>query len=280
MNTFFRMMLQSCLVVAASWACHVHAESGSYRVEILVFRYTQSQELPEPHLPMSHFPQSWDPPASIGRRIPEDPAFLSARSDLMQEVWRKLARDPDYEPLLFRSWEQSRIDYHPPIRIHDLEVLHERLDLDSGRNYIDLEAPDPLEPYKNLYFQLDGTVQLRRSRFLHLDLNLEFREELFEPESGMSGEFANDESVSGQPMASDPAMVLTLPAESSDRVSESPFQALPAPLPEPIRVEFEPVPGALRHLLSQSRQIKTQELNYFDSPYLGVLARVTATIGE
>ena len=92
MNTLFRVMLHCCVVVAGSWACHLHAESGSYRVEILVFRHTQNQELPEPDVPMSHFPQSWDPPASIGRRIPEDPAFLSARSDLMQEAWRKLSR--------------------------------------------------------------------------------------------------------------------------------------------------------------------------------------------
>lgn len=280
MNTLFRVMLHCCVVVAGSWACHLHAESGSYRVEILVFRHTQNQELPEPDVPMSHFPQSWDPPASIGRRIPEDPAFLSARSDLMQEAWRKLSRDPDYEPLLFRSWEQSRIDYHPPIRIHDLEVLHERLDLDSGRNYIDLQAPDPLAPYKNRYFQLDGTVQLRRSRFLHLDLHLEYREELFEPNSEMSGEIAIDESDSRQPMAPAPPVMRSLLAVSGDRMSKPPFRTLPAPLPEPIRVEFEPTPGALRHLLSQSRQIKTQELNYFDSPYLGVLARVTGTIGE
>ena len=45
--------------------------------------------------------------------------------------------------------------------------------------------------------------------------------------------------------------------------------------------EPEPLPGpALVHALRQSRQIRTGSLQYFDTPYLGVLARVTATSGE
>jgi hypothetical protein len=44
---------------------------------------------------------------------------------------------------------------------------------------------------------------------------------------------------------------------------------------------LESTPGpALVHALRQSRQVRIGEMQYFDSPYLGVLARVTATAGE
>jgi hypothetical protein len=39
-------------------------------------------------------------------------------------------------------------------------------------------------------------------------------------------------------------------------------------------------PGpALVHILKQSRQVRTGQMQYFDTPYLGVLVRVTATSG-
>ena len=40
----------------------------------------------------------------------------------------------------------------------------------------DLTAADPLAAYRASFFRLDGSVQLRRNRFLHLYLDLEYRE--------------------------------------------------------------------------------------------------------
>jgi hypothetical protein len=88
--------------------------------------------------------------------------------------------------------------------------------------------PDPV-----IYYRLDGTAQLVRSRFLHLELNLQLREALWDPEQ--------------------PRFVLDENGEST-------------PLP----------PSAFRvYAMQQRRQVRTQRMEYFDGPKLGVLAWVT-----
>jgi hypothetical protein len=87
--------------------------------------------------------------------------------------------------------------------------------------------------------RLDGSEQLRRSRFLHIDVDLEYRSEAIEIEPGTPA---------------GPELVTTA---RPDPVAGAP--------PEPYRV----------HHLRQSRQVKSNEIHYFDSAYLGALVRVT-----
>lgn len=239
------------------------AESGNYRIEVLVFRHLNNTSAPVELAQLSSYFEFADVQEFLQ---PPAPVWLDVQSSAMQDNWRKLRLSAGFEPLLFAAWEQTRIDYHPPVRIHGEEVLTEaryfpyppaaqEVEPDEpALVYTDLADPpeaDPLsgappEDYFAAYFRLDGTAQLTRTRFLHLKLDLEFREA----------------------MLSVPVPTETGPhGEMSSQISpEAAIGATPGP--------------AMVWALRQSRQITTGEFQYFDSPYLGVIARVTATSGE
>jgi hypothetical protein len=222
------------------------AESGAYRVELLVFSHAEGAGAPVPVADWRSFAGAYrlDGELLVGNE--DDPAPLGVMSDMMQGVWRRLESSPAYRPLLFRAWEQSRIDYHPPVRIHDEEVVAERLNFPGGLAFLDLRDADMLAPYVDRHYRLDGTAQLRRSRFLHLDLDLEYLAEWSSqrPTPPLSADTGMEPGQANSPAATD----VTAPTWI--------------------------------HGLQQSRQIRTGALEYFDTPYLGVLARVTATAGE
>ena len=102
---------------------------------------------------------------------------------------------------------------------------------------------DPF-PEPTVHFTLDGTASLVRSRFLHLQLDMQIREPVFETEAPAA-------EVSPPP----------LPATIAD---ENETGLLP---PRPAGFEF--------HGLAQRRQVRSGRMEYFDSPVLGVLAWIT-----
>jgi hypothetical protein len=179
----------------------------------------------------------------------------------MQEAWRRLRLSGPFRPLQYLAWEQPGAPPFPDLRIHDLETVmtedpwqalrepeaDESAELLAGdtvpvETTDDSQVPDgsdegPL-PSPIRYFRLDGKVQLVRTRFLHLDVTVEWREPVYDP------------------------------AE---------FPAAPA-LPEDTDPDSgaEPQPDSfLVHRLAQRRQVKTGRMEYFDGPVLGVLAFVT-----
>ena len=88
------------------------------------------------------------------------------------------------------------------------------------------------------YYRLDGTARLRVSRFLHLDLDIEFRE----------------------PAAAGTPQPVAISATSA------------ATGPDP----GTPTATAYQvYTIRQSRQVKIQDLHYFDGPVIAVLALVS-----
>ena len=195
----------------------------------------------------------------------------------MQDAWRRLRLSRPYRPLQYLAWEQPGVAPFPELRIHDLESvftedpwLHlrepetgaEEHENQAGGSAAGLfssqesgdstpgffsgpETDDegagagPLPPPIQ-YFRLDGKAQLVRTRFLHLALEVEWREPVFDPES-VPAEPVAPESVGGVP----------------DR------NAAPQPT------------SFLIHRLAQRRQVKTGRMEYFDGPVLSVLAFIT-----
>lgn len=245
------------LLLAASSAAL--AESGAYRVEIIVFRNlsaTGEMALVPELRSFSQFPDlqnqvqapAAEPadvqtgvlpaePVEIMRdNLPDDLRVLADKSTMMDGAWRRLRSSQTYRPLLYASWEQNRVDYYPPMRIHDQQVVDTRLRPPTHIVTADLTAPDPLAAYRSVFYQLDGSLQLRRSRFLHLFLDLEFREQ------------------------DDPAAMGTAAPETA---------------------EMQPLTGGIAgshgiYFLTQNRQINTGEMQYFDTPFYGALVYVTA----
>ena len=230
-----KRLLPLCLLLISS---AVLAESGAYRVEVIVFRNLAVNAEPVPSDELQSFSQF---PALEESDLPDDLIAIAEKSSHMDGVWRRLRSSKGYRPLVFAAWMQNRTDYYPPVRIHDDMVLDTDLRPPTEIMVADLAAEDPLGAYRSTFYQLDGTVQLRRSRFLHLYLDLEYREtppvNEASPAGDMKASFFNTEE------AREPGM--------------------------------EKDAGYKVFHIKQNRQIRTGQLQYFDTPFFGALVYVT-----
>lgn len=193
----------------------------------------------------------------------------------MQDAWRRLRLSGPFRPEQYLSWEQGSREPFPLLRVHDLEaVLIEDPDADIRAALKEVEQElllldeqgtgglpwrragpagidmDDLLPLPVTYYRLDGTVKLRRTRFLHLDLDIQLREVFYEE---------------------------TAPEPSLPAVDDTPLLPEAEPAEEPIE---EPAERFRIYRLHQSRQVKTERMEYFDSPVIGVLAYLTRIEAE
>jgi hypothetical protein len=260
-----RRLLPLVLLVASS---AVLAESGAYRVEVIVFRNlsatVQSTEVAElrnfsqfPALEVSGQPGDLTAPKSdqaagglagalpnnlagdLPVDLPDDLFVVTEKSSQMDNAWRRLRSSNNYRPLVYAAWEQNRVDYYPPMRIHNQQIIASRLNPPTRIMVADLTAADPLAAYRSVFYQLDGSLQLRRSRFLHVDLDLEIREERFR----------------------DNTQAALLPGNGIQAATTG--------------MANEPV-GFGVYALNQNRQVTTGRMAYFDTPYFGALVYVTS----
>ena len=229
--------MKRLLPIAILFLCAaVQADTGSYRVEIIVFQNLTAASNGTPIDELRSFSGF---PSLSGADLPDDLTVAEQKSTYMDGVWRRLRSSKDYRPFVFSAWEQNRIDYYPPMRVHDDIVVDQQLRAPTNIMIADLAAEDPLAAYLSSFYQLDGSIQLRRSRFLHLYLDLEYRQknQLTEPVT-QAALFSN-----------------TLPALSGTN-DYNLFS------------------------LKQNRQIRSGQLQYFDTPYFGALVLVTAIDGD
>ena len=204
----------------------------------------------------------------------------------MQDAWRRLRLSGPFRPLVSLAWEQADTPPFPLLRVHDANVVMTqdpwaaiRTRLEAGEpvdawleaglappipprpvNEDEALPADKLErdpeaelleslPPPRRFYALDGTVSLVRSRFLHLYVDLQQREGVYE-------------AMPTQPILL-PRGLRTQPAAPPESALES--------------TEIEPVPTAFRVFeLEQNRQVKTGQVEYFDGPVLSVLAYITA----
>lgn len=238
------------------------AESGAYRVEIIVFRnllvetesieaadlrsFSQFPDLeeirPAESLPANSATGPGDVPTELSEvlraDLPDDLTVVTQKSSTMDGAWRRLRSSKGYRPLVYAAWEQNRVDYYPPMRIHDQQVIDTQLRPPTTILYADLTAEDPLAAYRSTFYQLDGSVQLRRSRFLHLFLDLEYRER-------------KQQNANGAGFLEDNDMPAGIETGTDIPVSYGVFA------------------------LKQNHQISTGRMQYFDTPYFGALVYVT-----
>ena len=255
-----KRLLPLLLILASSAGL---AESGAYRVEIIVFRnllveaesieatdlrsfsqFPDPEEIrPTKNLPAKPATRQGGIPTELSEvlraDLPDDLIVVTQKSSAMDNVWRRLRSSKGYRPLVYAAWEQNRVDYYPPMRIHDQQVIDTQLRPPTRILYADLTAEDPLAAYRSTFYQLDGSLQLRRSRFLHLFLDLEYREK--KPQNANGADF-----LVGNDM---PAGIET--------GTDKPFTY-----------------GVFA--LKQNHQISTSRMQYFDTPYFGALVFVTS----
>ena len=235
-----KRLLTLCLLLISS---AVLAESGGYRVEVIIFSNLAVDVEPAPVDELRSFSQF---PALEESDLPDEMVAIVKKSTYMDGVWRRLRSSKGYRPLVFAAWVQNRTDYYPPMRIHDEVVLDTDLRPPTEIMVADLAAEDPLSAYRSMFYRLDGTVQLKRSRFLHLYLDLEYREAPpateVTPASETQSSFFNTEEAREPGLESDTA-------------------------------------HKVFHL-KQNRQIRTGQMQYFDTPFFGALIYVTPVSAE
>ncbi len=255
----------------------VDAADPGYRVELLVLRHLDGQAELLPQTTLRDFSAALDlllPPAEPAAEEPalaggtpvqgveaqplpaeEQPQAADAavqillvetQSDEMQLTWQRLRGSSAYRPELYLSWQQPGQEPYPLIRLHDQEVLIEddpyaglRMNADGDAESADIALFEPTR-----FYRLDGTARLSRSRFLHLDLDIEYREPL-----------SGDAAQAQPPAAADQAYGETAPRPTAYLV----------------------------HTLQQSRQVQIEHMEYFDGPVFGVLAlvsRIDVTTGQ
>lgn len=138
-------------------------------------------------------------PDNSGTLTEEDPnrvVHIEEMGDEMSAAWRRLRASGPFRPEQYLSWEQGDQEPFPVLRIHSPDVvltddpwagLRPEADEQAGETVVfadaaglnalredpDAELPDPVR-----YFRLDGSASLTRSRFLHLDLDIQHREPL------------------------------------------------------------------------------------------------------
>lgn len=278
--TTMKYLLTLLLLVTS---CTVLAASDAYRVEVIVFRHLQATPEPREATELRSFsrfpdleerkqtetlPEAADDSSAAPSRgdvltnelvadelyrsdLPDDLHVITEKSEKMDATWRRLRSSKGYRPLVYAAWEQNRIDYYPPIRIHDQNVIDTQLQAPGNILFADLTALDPLAAYRSNFYQIDGSLQLRRSRFLHLYLDLELREESDQVTSA-----ANDQAMTSESfLATADKQFLT-----DTDVNETGRYGV--------------------YAIQQNRQISTGEMQYFDTPYFGALVYVTNVGGN
>lgn len=196
---------------------------------------------------------------------PNAVVHIEEMSPVMQEAWRRMRLSAPFRPEQYLSWEQGSETPFPLLRMHDLEPVMvddpyfqlrkamekaaAELEEQPGSGAFaeagaetgsEGEEEEDALPEPTYYYRLDGTVKLIRTRFLHLDIDIQLREAVF------------DEELQREMLQAAPEAELAA-------------EELPPPKPSSFLV-FD---------LQQSRQVKTGRMEYFDSPVLGVLAYIS-----
>jgi hypothetical protein len=143
-------------------------------------------------------------------QLPEEPdpnalVHIEEMSDVMREAWRRLRLSGPFRPEQYLAWEQGSEEPFPALRMHDLAVvmvndpyaelrrelmeqaLEEAVDEEQTTVFADAagldalsETEEPELPDPTLYYRLDGAITLKRTRFLHLGLDLQLREAIWD----------------------------------------------------------------------------------------------------
>lgn len=166
---------------------------------------------------------SWNRPRAW--QIPEQ------LSPTMARALQRLEDSGSFQPVASHAWYQPVDHDSPRVRVHDDEIVHEqRPEIAPGITRVfDQTAPEDdtgevePEPQPVRHYRLDGSARLVQRQFMHLELDLEWRE---------------------------PATTLVGSAGIED------------------------APQWLVHRLKDSRIIRPDRLEYFDSAWVGVIVRV------
>ena len=239
---FKLLSVSLCLLPLLS--AQAHAEDW-YQVEVVLFAYTepdaggelwyQNPGLPARRQSIGLVMDTAAPGHGATAGPPRDEDLkpylaLPKRDYRLAGVRRVLARSADYRPLLHVAWQQPGLDTRDVRAVH---LNNTRFEREAGEQ----AAPEPGETQDRPEYTppvkvFDGTVRLRKSRFLHLDVDFAYFPDTLE-----------------QPDLDIPEQAARHGGLSADYVR-----------------------------LTESRRIKSDDMNYFDHPLFGLIIQVRKII--
>ena len=210
----------------------VLAQDTRYRVELLVLTHLHHDQEPrelkylEDYSPATDFlappgpedEEEEEGKVNAGEPDPNVLIHIEEMSEVMREAWRRLRLSAPFRPQQYLSWEQGSEAPFPALRIHDPEVImvvdpyaEQRLELleqeqapvfadAAGIEALD-NAEEPGLPDPIVFYRIDGAVTLKRTRFLHLELDLQLREALWDEASLALAEVISTEDEKPLPSA-------------------------------------------------------------------------------
>lgn len=163
-----RLGLIALLLLACAWNDAARAET--YRVDLIVFRFLGPAG-------EAGFPPSVATRASDGIELDDTAKLAAAGIHLLPDAefglgpeWSSLKSSPQFRPMMKLAWTQKDppVERGPRLRIH----AGARLALTDPTNLATAEVSE-----------VEGSVSLLQSRYLHLDTDLVFTQTGDEPQS-------------------------------------------------------------------------------------------------
>ncbi len=274
-------VLLAALLAAGPAAAQQTQPERWYQVEVLLFLNTTAGRVTLEDF--SRPPEEPDLSDTItAAPVPEEamglvPFQLLAPHELeLRETFDKLQASGHYRPLLHMAWRQPYREGEadsPAVRIEAPLEIPEPVDplapppagtltaqpppgLTLGIPAAEAAAPAETEPPRA---GIEGRVRLRVSRFLHLDMDLVYRERL-----RLVPEWLRRQPPPG---AETGGVVLPTAADGEER-----------PFVSGLMADFAAVVGPQfqNYRLSETRRLRRDEVHYFDHPKFGLIARVSA----
>ena len=189
-STVLRLLLIPCCLPAATGAA---VSADWYEVEAVLFEYTEPDAANEwwyenPGLPSRD--QTIGLIMAVADPVAGDTAEAADEADLMPYlalpqgnhqlggVRRVLELSRDYRPLLHVSWQQPGLDARDVRAIHLDNTRFEKktAEQDEPPAGEEWDQPEYVPPVK----VFDGIIRLRKSRFLHLDVDFAYFPDVLE----------------------------------------------------------------------------------------------------
>lgn len=185
-------------------------------------------------------------------------SFLPENSHRLGNIYRMMRQSRDYRPHYHVSWLQPAVDGAASRSVH--------VQARRAGNVFELTMPpllvtDPMPPdfYEPIELIFDGTVRIRSSMYLHVDVDVV----LFQPPPFL---------VRPEPIIDDPELILKDPDRViSDRLLNGP--ELTAAVGDSVPLGVENPVDYVR--LTETRRLRLNELHYFDHPMFGMILQVS-----
>ena len=301
MKTFSALLCAGLLCAPA-----ISAAAEKYRIEVMMFAYLDENSAREEHWPLLEeraAQQALEEEAAIAAALlaaeneeTDALAEIGLDSDSMTVVDALGATDSQSE----QDQEQETIEEETassPIMVLDtlefantVERFAYRSDIEVIWHQAWVEALDTAEtayPHEitgqiekeNFRIDLSGTISLYRSRFIHIQPDLEVNQEIFTipddapvadditetPEETTPESAVQMGQMNSQPEMTSPVMTESLTQEST-----------PSPA---MKVEPEWIPLRAAKI-ERSRRMRSDEVHYLDHPLLGIVVKVSPWVAS